>query len=85
MRTTLAIDEQLIQEAMKWAQEKTKTAVVNRALKEFVRRRKLEGLKNLSGKVRIDLDWRKMEEEELKDMKGHEKLWYGRRRHRRVD
>lgn len=85
MRTTLAIDEKLVEEAMKWAQEKTKTAVVNRALKEFVRRRKLEGLKNLSGKVHIDLDWRKMEEEELKAMKGHEKLWYGRRRHRRVD
>ncbi|MBI2361267.1 MAG: type II toxin-antitoxin system VapB family antitoxin [Deltaproteobacteria bacterium] len=79
MRTTLAIDENLLEEAMKCTGEKTRTAVVNRALKEFVRRRKLEGLKNLSGKIHIDLDWRKMEEEELKAMKEHERLPRGRR------
>ncbi|MFQ5849304.1 MAG: type II toxin-antitoxin system VapB family antitoxin [Candidatus Binatia bacterium] len=73
MRTTLAIDEKLLEEAMKCTGEKTRTAVVNRALKEFVRRKKLEGLKNLSGKIHIDLDWRKMEAEELKAMKEHER------------
>lgn len=85
MRTTLAIDEKLVEEAMKWSKEKTKTAVVNRALEEFVRKKKLEGLKALSGKIHIDLDWRKMEEEELKAMKEHEKLRYGHRRHNRLD
>jgi len=79
MRTTLAIDEKLLEEAMKCTGEKTKTAVVQMALKELVRRRKLEGLKNLSGKIHIDLDWRKMEEEELKAMKEHERLRHGRR------
>jgi len=79
MRTTLAIDEKLLEEAMKCTGEKTRTAVVNRALKEFVRRKKLEGLKNLSGKIHIDLDWRKMEEEELKAMKEHERVRRGRR------
>jgi len=79
MRTTLAIDEKLLEEAMKCTGEKTRTAVVNRALKEFVRRKKLEGLKNLSGKIHIDLDWRKMEEEELKAMKEHERARHGRR------
>ncbi|OGQ94634.1 MAG: hypothetical protein A2253_00045 [Deltaproteobacteria bacterium RIFOXYA2_FULL_55_11] len=79
MRTTLAIDEKLLEAAMKCTGEKTKTAVVQMALKELVRRRKLEGLKNLSGKIHIDLDWRKMEEEELKAMKEHERLRHGRR------
>lgn len=79
MRTTLAIDEKLLEEAMKCTGEKTRTAVVNHALKEFVRRKKLEGLKNLSGKVHIDLDWRKMEAEELKAMKEHERVRRGRR------
>lgn len=79
MRTTLAIDEKLLAEAMKCTGEKTRTAVVNRALKDFVRRKKLEGLKNLSGKIHIDLDWRKMEAEELKAMKEHERARRGRR------
>ncbi len=84
MRTTLAIDEKLLEEAMKHSGEKTKTAVVNKALEEFVRRKKIQGLLELEGKIHIDLDWEKMEEEELKFQKGHEKLWYGRRRHRRL-
>ncbi len=79
MRTTLAIDEKLLEEAMKCAGEKTRTAAVNRALKEFVRRKKLEGLKNLSGKIHIDLDWRRMEAEELKAMKERERPRRGRR------
>lgn len=85
MRTTLAIDKKLLEEAMKCTGEKTKTAVVNHALEELIRKKKLEGLKNLSGKIHIDLDWRKMEEEELKAMKEHERLRYGRRRHNRLD
>lgn len=84
MRTTLAIDEKLLEEAKKYSGEKTKAAVVKRALEEFVRRKKLEGLLALEGKIHIDLDWQKMEEEEMKFQKEHEKLWYGRRRHRRM-
>lgn len=80
MRTTLAIDEKLLEEAMKCTGEKTKTAVVNRALEELVRRKKIEGLLALEGKIHIDLDWRKMEEEELKAMEEHERLWRRGRR-----
>lgn len=77
MRTTLAIDQKLLEEAMKCSGAKTKTAVVNRALEEFVRQKKLQGLLELEGKIHIDVDWQKMEEEELKAMKEHEKLWFG--------
>ena len=79
MRTTLALDKKLLEEAMKCSGEKTKTAAVNLALEDFVRRKKLAGLKSLSGKVRIDLDWRKAEEEELKSSKEHERRWRGHR------
>jgi Arc/MetJ family transcription regulator len=84
MRTTLAIDENLLEEAKKYSGEKTKAAAVKRALEDFVRRKKLEGLLALEGKIHIDLDWQKMEEEELKFQKEHEKLLYGRRRHHRL-
>jgi len=79
MRTTLALDKKLLEEAMKCSGKKTKTSVVNMALEDFVRRKKLESLKGLSGKVRIDLDWRKTEEEELKSSKEHERRWRGHR------
>ena len=45
-----------------------------------IRRRKIEGLLALEGKIHIDLDWQKMEEEELEAMKEHEKQRHGRRR-----
>ena len=80
MRTTLAIDEKLLGEAMKCTGEKTRTAVVNRGLEELIRRKKIEGLLALEGKIHIDLDWQKMEEEELEAMKEHEKQRHGRRR-----
>ncbi len=80
MRTTLAIDGKLLEEAMKCTGEKTRTAVVTRGLEEMIRRKKIEGLLALEGKIHIDLDWQKMEEEELGAMKEHEKQRYGRRR-----
>ena len=41
------------------------TAAVHLAIAEFIRRKKLEGLKALSGKVRIADNWQELEELEL--------------------
>lgn len=58
MRTTLNIDDEALSEAQKVAPGKTKTAVINEALRDFARRRRLRGLLELEGKVRWagDLD-----------------------------
>ncbi len=53
MATNLAIDPQLLDKAFKVGGEKTKTATVNRALREFIARREQERLLELFGK----LDW----------------------------
>ena len=53
MWTNLAIDLQLLAKALKVSGEKTKTATVNRALREFIARREQERLLELFGK----LDW----------------------------
>ena len=53
MATNLAIDPQLLDKALKGGGEKTKTATVNRALREFIARREQERLLELFGK----LDW----------------------------
>ena len=67
MRTTLDIDKDLLAEAAKVAGEKSLSAAVNKALAEYVRRRKLDELRSfIGGKHFID-NWREMEELELQE------------------
>lgn len=49
----LAIDPELLNKALAVGGEKTKTATVNKALREFIARREQEGLVELFG----TLDW----------------------------
>lgn len=51
MPSNLAIDDRLLAEALKLGGEKTKKATVNRALQEFVSRRRQKNLRNLYGKL----------------------------------
>jgi Arc/MetJ family transcription regulator len=79
MRTTLDLDEALVQELLKTTEAKTKTEAIHLAIAELIRRRKLEKLKNLSGKIHIDLNWRKREQAELERQKRLKRLWRGHR------
>ena len=56
MRTTLDIPEPLIEEARQALGFKSKTDTVVLALKEVIRRSRIEELKGLMGKVRLDID-----------------------------
>ena len=54
MATNLAIDDQLIEQAIKLSGHKTKKAAVTEALREYIQRRKQAGILNLFGKIDID-------------------------------
>ena len=56
MRTTLNLDEEALDGAMKVAQGKTKTEVINEALREYTRRRSLRKLLKYQGRVRWEGD-----------------------------
>lgn len=56
MRTTLDIPEPLIEEARRLLGFKSKTDTVVLSLREMIRRKRLEELKDLMGKVRLDVD-----------------------------
>ena len=56
MRTTLDLPENLINEAMKTTQIKTKTKVIITALEELIRKSKISELKEFKGKVNLDID-----------------------------
>jgi Arc/MetJ family transcription regulator len=58
MRTTLNLDAKALESALEVSPGKTKTAVINEALKDYARRRGLRDLLKLQGKLRWagDLD-----------------------------
>ena len=51
MRTTLNLDDDALDGAMKTAPGQTKTSVVNEALREYARRRRLRGLLKFQGRA----------------------------------
>ena len=56
MRTTLNIDDEALQAAMKLSGGRTKTEVINEALRRFVRAKKRLRLLDLRGKVEWEGD-----------------------------
>ena len=56
MRTTLDIPEALVEEARSALGFKSKTDTVVLALRELLRRRRLDELKSLFGKVHLEID-----------------------------
>jgi len=56
MRTTLNVPEDLMEEALRITQFRSKTDVVIYSLKELIRRKRLEELKELKGKVDLKVD-----------------------------
>jgi len=74
MRVTVEIPDSLIDDLLKVTGEKTKTRAICMAIKDYIRRKRKEKLLSLSGRIKFDLDWKEMEEIELKGMKEREKL-----------
>jgi Arc/MetJ family transcription regulator len=60
MRTNIVIDDQLMSEALKLSQLKTKRAVVESGLRLLIQTKKQERIKNLRGKLKWDGDLEKM-------------------------
>ncbi len=56
MRTTLNLDDQALADALKVAPGHTKTRVINEALREYARRRRVRRLLELRGKARWEGD-----------------------------
>ncbi len=54
MPTNLAIDNDLLNEALKIGKHKTKKNAVNEALREYIERRKRKEIISMFGKVDID-------------------------------
>jgi Arc/MetJ family transcription regulator len=56
MRTTLNIDDDMLRTVQEETGARTKTQAVHEALEDYVRRKKIEKLIQLQGKVRFSVD-----------------------------
>jgi len=56
MRTTLDLPEDLLKEAMRLSNARTKTGTVILSLQELINKRKIERLRELKGKLDLGVD-----------------------------
>lgn len=70
MRTTINIDDQTLDFVMKETGAPTKTEAVRQALEDYVRRRKIEKLISLGGKVKFDVDWKTLRKGWTRNIRG---------------
>lgn len=66
MRATLNIPDELIDEVRRLSGQSSKTGAIVTVMEEYVRRRKMEELLALRGRIKLDYDWEKEEASELK-------------------
>jgi Arc/MetJ family transcription regulator len=67
MRTTITIQDEILQELMKHTNAKTRTEAVNKALVDWVKRLKTEKLRSLRGKFQIEDNWDKLRALEVQE------------------
>lgn len=66
MRATLSIPDELVNEVRQMSGQKTKTGAIIHVMEEYVRRKKVDALLALRGRVTVEYDWQAEEEQELK-------------------
>ena len=69
MRTTLDISEELLAKVVKFTGEKKKSRAVEKALREYLSWKAVEGLRALAGKIDLVNNLKELEELELQEQK----------------
>ena len=71
MRTTINIQDDLMDALLAHTKAKTKTKAIELAIKDYIEKKSIEDLISLSGKINVDLDWQKEEEVELNEYRDY--------------
>jgi Arc/MetJ family transcription regulator len=79
VRTTLILDDDLVAELLKVTQAKTKTDAIHQAIAELIRKKKIEKLKALSGKITVETPPKAQTQAERRRRSLHQRLWHGHR------
>ena len=68
MRTTLDVDPGLLNAVVETTGERSKSKAVNKALEEYVRRKRVAELREIAGNIALVNNLRELEALELKEM-----------------
>lgn len=70
MRTTLNIDDDVLRFVMEETKAVTKTEAVRQALEDYVRRRKIERIIAMKGKLKFDVNWKTLRKGWTRNVRG---------------
>ncbi len=65
MRTTLNLNEEIINQVMQYTGIKNKSKAVNIVLETYVREKKRQNILKMKGKMNLDDNWKQLREMEL--------------------
>jgi len=65
MRATVNIPDELMREVQRISGEKSRTKAIVTVMEAFVKQKKMEALLELRGKIQIDYDWEREENQEM--------------------
>ena len=68
MRTTLDVDRNLLDQVVEATGERSKSAAVNRALSDYMRRKRVDELREIAGSIDLVNNLRELEALELKEL-----------------
>ena len=68
MRTTLDVDADLLDAVVETTGERSKSKAVNKALEEYVRRKRVAELREIAGNIALVNNLRELEALELREM-----------------
>ncbi|MBI4888944.1 MAG: type II toxin-antitoxin system VapB family antitoxin [Acidobacteria bacterium] len=78
MRTTISIDEQLIDELMRAEPKVSRSEALRRAVQSHLQRKRVDAFMALAGSRLVDLDWREMERVEMQRADRPARVTHGR-------
>ncbi|MCP4298374.1 MAG: type II toxin-antitoxin system VapB family antitoxin [Proteobacteria bacterium] len=65
MRTTLNLNEGIINQVLKYTDMKNKSQAVNRVLEEYIKEKKKRNILNMKGKLHLEDNWKELRDLEL--------------------
>jgi len=65
MRTTLNIDENLVNQLLEATHEKSKTRAITIAINDYLKKKNLRKILSYQGNLSIESNWEQLEKEEL--------------------
>ena len=72
MRTTATIPDEVLEDLMSFTEASTRTEAVNRAVVEWMRLRKIQGIRSLRGKLSFDRDIEEIRRVDIEELNGLE-------------